>query len=474
LADVEADYPEIYYADDYEATTRRVARTATETGSTRTRRREAGMEDLATGDGADDLLLDDDENGAADVASRYDDENGFYIHASHDYIANRYEVFKALGRGSFGEVVRAFDHKHHRWVALKIVRSEDRFRRQAAEEVRMLQMLRDADGHGGGCHIVRMLDHFDFRRHPCIVFECLGIDLYEALRRRNFRGFPFGAARRAAVDIARCLCVLRRLGIIHCDLKPENVLLTVPERRGSGGPPTGANINVKVVDFGSSCFENDKLFVYVQSRFYRAPEVILGAGYGTPVDMWSLGCIVAELVTGRPLFAGEDETDQLTTHVELLGMPPASLLSRSKRAAQFFSSTTGLPRYCTVSTTASTPHDGAFSGETMPPRLMGSSNRSGTYRGPPGSKDLVAALMKISGREPGQALNHRHREYVDFVRRCLCWEPSLRMTPEEALCHSWIVQDSMLSGRPKVLTGACEGRVHHGRPGSHGDENIFS
>ena len=66
-----------------------------------------------------------------------------------------------------------------------------------------------------------------------------------------------------------------------------------------------ATSNLQVIDFGSSCFESERLFTYVQSRYYRSAEVILGLPYGPPIDMWSLGCILAELFTGKPLFPGE-------------------------------------------------------------------------------------------------------------------------------------------------------------------------
>ncbi|KAJ8950330.1 hypothetical protein NQ318_021190 [Aromia moschata] len=143
-----------------------------------------------------------------------------------------------IGKGSFGQVVKAYDHKNHMHVALKMVRNEKRFHRQAQEEV---------------------------------------------------------------------------------------------------------------IDFGSSCYEQNRVYTYIQSRFYRAPEVILGARYGMPIDMWSLGCILAELLTGFPLLPGEDEADQLACIMELLGLPPQRLLDQSKRTKNFISSK-GIPRYCTCST----------------------------------------------------------------------------------------------------------------------------
>jgi dual specificity protein kinase YAK1 len=91
-------------------------------------------------------------------------------------------------------------------------------------------------------------------------------------------------------------------------LKPENILL-----RSLEVP------SIKVIDFGSACLENQQTYSYIQSRFYRSPEVLLGLKYTTAIDMWSFGCIVAELFLGLPIFPGNSEYNQLTRITETMG-----------------------------------------------------------------------------------------------------------------------------------------------------------
>ncbi|CAI4226869.1 unnamed protein product [Auanema sp. JU1783] len=333
----------------------------------------------------------------------YDDETGSYQLVAHDHIAYRYEILKVIGKGSFGQVIKAYDHKYQQYVALKLVRNEKRFHRQADEEIRILDHLRRQDADGGH-NIIHMLDFFTFRNHKCITFELLNINLYELIKKNKFQGFSLMLVRKFAYSMLLCLDLLNKNNLIHCDLKPENVLLKQQGRSG-----------IKVIDFGSSCFVDQRIYTYIQSRFYRAPEVILGAKYGMPIDMWSLGCILAELLTGYPLLPGEDEGDQLALIMELNGMPPAKCIDQAKRARTFISSK-GYPRYCTVT--------------QMPDNsivLTGARSKRGKMRGPPASRSWNTALKNM-----GDDL------FIDFLKRCLDWDPETRMTPQQALKHQWL------------------------------------
>lgn len=110
------------------------------------------------------------------------------------------------------------------------------------------------------------MEYFEFRNHTCFTFELLSINLYELIKKNKFQGFSLPLVRKFAYAILQCLNLLYKNQLIHCDLKPENILLKHPGRTG-----------IKVIDFGSSCYEHQRVYTYIQSRFYRAPEVILGA-----------------------------------------------------------------------------------------------------------------------------------------------------------------------------------------------------
>ena len=248
--------------------------------------------------------------------------------------------------------------------------------------------------------MVNFVQSFYFRGHLCISTELLGINLYEFIKCHDFRGFSIKLIRRFAKQLLSSLVLLKAHKVIHCDLKPENVLLAHPTRS-----------EIKVIDFGSSCLENEKVYTYIQSRFYRSPEVILGMTYGMPIDMWSLGCILAELLTGYPIFPGENEQEQLSCIMEVFGPPEKHLIEKSTRKKLFFDSL-GKPRI-TVS--------------------------SKGKRRRPSSKSLQ------------QALKCEDEAFLDFITRCLRWDPDRRLNPDEALHHEFITgKNTKAATRPRT------------------------
>ncbi|KAK7943756.1 uncharacterized protein PG986_012869 [Apiospora aurea] len=316
----------------------------------------------------------------------YDDERGDYSIVVGDHLSYRYEIVDVLGKGSFGQVVRCIDHKTGVLVAVKIIRNKKRFHQQALVEVNILQKLREWDSKNRHS-MVNFTHSFYFRGHLCISTELLDMNLYEFIKSNSFRGFSLKLIRRFTKQMLSSLNLLKQHKVIHCDLKPENILLRHP-----------MHSEIKVIDFGSSCFENEKVYTYIQSRFYRSPEVILGMTYGLPIDMWSLGCILAELYTGVPIFPGENEQEQLACIMEVFGPPEKHLIEKSTRKKLFFDSM-GKPRL-TVS--------------------------SKGRRRRPSSKTLQ------------QALKCDDEPFLDFLARCLRWDPDRRIKPEEAIRHEFI------------------------------------
>ncbi|KAG9391107.1 Protein kinase domain [Carpediemonas membranifera] len=326
----------------------------------------------------------------------YDDDRGDYKFVLHDHFSYRYEVLNMLGRGSFGQVAKVYDYKTNKVVALKVIRNKKRFHHQGLIEVKILDYLRDHDPNDT-TNIVRTYESFYFRNHLCVTFELLSVNLYEFMKSNNFQSLSLALIRKFAIQLLNALRYQYQHRIVHCDLKPENILLKHPLKSG-----------IKVIDFGSSCFENEKIYTYIQSRFYRSPEIILGGDYGLPIDMWSLGCILAELYTGYPLFPGENEAEQLACIMEVMGVPPHHVISNASRRKLF------------------------FDGQNQPLPVVNSRGRKRR----PGTKDLATALRC------------NDKDFLSFLAGCLEWDPHTRFTPDQALAHPWIMDAMMMLSTP--------------------------
>ncbi|KAI4295237.1 hypothetical protein L6164_035304 [Bauhinia variegata] len=239
----------------------------------------------------------------------------------------RYIVKDVLGHGTFGQVAKCWVSDTKSFVAVKIIKNQPAYYQQALVEVSILTTLNKKYDPEDKYHIVRIYDYFVYQRHLCICFELLDTNLYELIKMNHFRGLSLSIVQLFSKQILRGLALLKDAGIIHCDLKPENILLCASVKPAE----------VKIIDFGSACMEDRTVYSYIQSRYYRSPEVLLGYQYTTAIDMWSFGCIVAELFLGLPLFPGASEFDLLRRMIEILGgQPPDYVLRDAKNTSKFF------------------------------------------------------------------------------------------------------------------------------------------
>ncbi|KAL0280761.1 UNVERIFIED_CONTAM: hypothetical protein PYX00_001965 [Menopon gallinae] len=335
----------------------------------------------------------------------YDDENHDYVIRGGERFLDRYEVENMIGKGSFGQVVKAFDHEEQCHVAIKIIKNKKPFLNQAQIEIKLLEMMNRADAEDK-YYVVKLKRHFMWRNHLCLVFELLSYNLYDLLRNTNFRGVSLNLTRKFAQQLCTGLLFLStpELNIIHCDLKPENILLCNPKRSA-----------IKIVDFGSSCQLGQRIYHYIQSRFYRSPEVLLGVPYDLSIDMWSLGCILVEMHTGEPLFSGSDEFDQMNKIIEVLGMPPKHMLDQAHKVRKYFDKL---------------PTDGGY--------VLKRPKDGKTYASP-GSRRLHDILGVETGGpggrrlgEPGHSISD-YLKFKDLIMRMLDYDPKTRVTPYYAL-----------------------------------------
>ncbi|VAH51392.1 unnamed protein product [Triticum turgidum subsp. durum] len=311
-------------------------------------------------------------------------------------------------------------------------------------------------------NIVRMLDYLSFQNHLCIAFEMLGQNLYELLKRNHLRGLKVQFVQAFSKQILDAMIVMRDGGIIHCDLKPENILLA---------PTAKTAAAVKVIDFGSACLEGKTVYSYIQSRYYRSPEVLLGYPYTTAIDMWSFGCIVAELFIGLPLFPGASEYDVLKRMLKILGgQPPDDLLREAKNTAKFFkhvgSSYLGIGAHDGPGTAYRMLSEDEVEGrETKRPKL-------GKWYFPQQRLDQLIYTYPWDNTKLPETEKADRVLLVDFLRGLLEFDPNKRWSPFQASGHPFITGEPFtgpyepVSETPRIPV-AHAAAVDHNPGGGH-------
>ncbi|KAG6872691.1 hypothetical protein C0995_007573 [Termitomyces sp. Mi166 len=340
------------------------------------------------------------------------DPEGYYTIILGEQLDGRYQVFSSIGKGMFANVVRARviagdPREIGKEVAIKIVRCQESMYKAGQKEAGILVKLKEADPDDKK-HIVRLERTFEHRGHLCLVFEAMSMNLRDVVKRFGKDvGLNIRAVRAYAHQLFLALSLLRKCNIMHADIKPDNILVNEQKTL------------LKLCDLGSAsdAAEND-ITPYLVSRFYRAPEIILGVPYDPALDIWSIGCTLYELYTGKILFPGRSNNQMLLLMMELKGRFNSKMIKRAKFGDVFFDDM------------------GAFeSVETD--RVTSAAIVRKVHISKP-TRDLRARLMPPASAKLKDDENKLIVSFIDLLDKCLALDPTRRISPKEALMHPFL------------------------------------
>jgi serine/threonine-protein kinase PRP4 len=359
------------------------------------------------------------------LLDNWDYPDGHYRIIIGELLDGRYAVQTQVGKGTFATVVRATDTKTGQDVAVKIACNNETMYKAGTKEMDMLTELNAADREDKR-HIIQLLRNFDHKGHMCLVFENLHSDLREVLKKfgRNV-GINLKAIRAYGQQMFIALGHLKRCEVLHADLKPDNILVNQERSK------------LKICDLGTASKAQDaEITPYLVSRFYRAPEVILGMPFDYAIDMWSIGCTLFELYTGRILFAGGDNNQMLRVMQECRGKFPKRVIKNSELAHKHFIG--GDPEYVFVSQ----ERDKITGNTTM--------KQMSFVKTIPG-RDLKTRLTANTKHMSPAEVKELHT-FVDLLEKCLQLDPVKRISPNDALRHPFIThsQSAGITAKPKV------------------------
>jgi len=358
------------------------------------------------------------ENNSLALKDNWDDVEGYYRAKLGELLDDgRYEVTETnFGKGVFSSVLKAKDLKSSSFVAIKIIRNNETMRKASKTEIAILKKLSDRDPEHKK-HVVQFHRSFEFRGHVFLVFEKLAMNLREAAKKfgRDV-GISISAVRVYARQLFVALMHLQKCGIVHADIKPDNVLVN-------------DQLNVlKICDFGSAIFNADnELTPYLASRFYRAPEVVLGLPYSFPIDLWAVGCCLYELYVGKICFPGKSNNEMLKYFVEMKGAVPKKVLRKAAFKEKHFDREENL-RIAEVDKVTGKTMFRVFDSNTL------SANKTG---------HLESILSAVCVEHGGDDFERKKvRQLSDLLEKIFILDPERRITASECLQHPFIIDTS--------------------------------
>lgn len=269
-----------------------------------------------------------DNNQTIEIINKDVKERGEYDGKISDIINNDYRIMSILGKGVFATVYRCVklnndvnkNNIDDNIYAVKIVRSGKNATEIGEKEIKVLKLLNKYDPHNN-FNIINLNSNFIFQGHHCLVIENMNMSLKKFIYNKYKQGVPINYIKEISKQILIGLDFIHQMGYIHCDIKPDNILINDKTRE------------IKICDFGS-CVSNFDINIgeslYVVARFYRAPEIILGLVKDNLIDIWSIGVTIAEMYKSSVLFHGNNNNEILWNIINLIGPPSKKIMEISR------------------------------------------------------------------------------------------------------------------------------------------------
>ena len=256
-------------------------------------------------------------------------------------------------------------------------------------------------------------DFFNFKGHACIVQDLCGNNLLSVLAQNEYKGLSLAVIQNVAGDLLRALSIIHSIGIIHADLKPENVV--------QNNPLSG---HVKLIDFGNCQSVGAYAPGYFQSRYYRAPEILLRLPFDTKIDIWALGCLLCELYLALPILPAQSEA-HLASLIELtIGPFPPNMVDQSPLKETYFNSDYTVKPNEVLWAEIPEQEFSQFEPYFFSPQLF----------------DIIHnyPINRRFSEERIELENEHRRIFYSFVKEMLTIDPQDRCTAEQALEHPFM------------------------------------
>uniref|UniRef100_A0A4W6E0Z7 Serine/threonine-protein kinase PRP4 homolog n=1 Tax=Lates calcarifer TaxID=8187 RepID=A0A4W6E0Z7_LATCA len=340
------------------------------------------------------------------LRDNWTDAEGYYRVNIGETLDKRYDVYGYTGQGVFSNVIRARDTaRAGQEVAVKIIRNNELMQKTGLKELEFLKKLNDADP-DDKFHCLRLFRHFYHKQHLCLVFEPLSMNLREVLKKYGKDvGLHIKAVRSYSQQLFLALKLLKRCNILHADIKPDNILVNE------------SKTILKLCDFGSASHVADNdITPYLVSRFYRAPEIIIGKPYDYGIDMWSVGCTLYELYTGKILFPGSSNNHMIKLAMDLKGKMPNKMIRKGLFKDQHFDQNLN---FLYIEVDKVTEREKVTVMSTINP-----------------TKDLLADM--IGGQRLPEDQRKKVMQLKDLLDGTLMLDPAKRISINQALQHPFI------------------------------------